>query len=75
MPSINSKTFFFLSNYYIFYFYLLPYSVTHRASQVALVVKNPPPNAGDLKRDTGSTPELEDPLEEGMAAHSSILAW
>ena len=28
-------------------------------------------NAGDL----GSIPGLEDPLEKGMAAHSSILAW
>ena len=58
MPSINSKSF-FLPNYYIFYFLLLPYSVIHRASQVALVLKNSPPNAGDLVRDTGSTPDLE----------------
>ena len=28
-------------------------------------------NAGDL----GSIPGREDPLEEGMATHSSILAW
>ena len=28
-------------------------------------------NMGDL----GSTPGLKDPLEEGMATHSSILAW
>ena len=40
---------------------------------MALVVKNPPANAGDL-RDAGSIPESE-LLEEGMAAHSSILAW
>ena len=44
------------------------------ASQVAPVVKNPPANAGDV-RDVGSIPGLEDPLEEEMAAHSSILAW
>ena len=25
--------------------------------------------------DVGSTPGWEDPLEEGMAIHSSILAW
>ena len=25
--------------------------------------------------DLGSIPGLEDPLEEGMATHSSILAW
>ena len=41
------------------------------ASQVALSVKNPPADAGD----TGSIPGLGDPLEEGMATHSSILAW
>ena len=43
-------------------------------AQVALVVKNPPVDAGD-KRDIGSIPGREDPLEEGMATHSSILAW
>ena len=37
--------------------------------QVALVAKNPPANAGN-KRD-----QDKDPLEEGMAAHSSIPAW
>ena len=43
----------------------------HRwASQVALVVKNPPVNAGEI-RSLG----WEDPLEEEMATHSSILAW
>ena len=42
--------------------------------QVALVVKNPPAGAGEF-RDVGSIPSWEDPLEEGMAAHSSILAW
>ena len=45
-----------------------------RASQVALVVKNPPANAGDL-RDMGSILAQEDPLEEETATHSSILAW
>ena len=35
------------------------------------VGKNPPANAGD----EGSTPGQEDPLEEEMATHSSILAW
>ena len=42
-------------------------------SQVVLVVKNPPANAGGI-RDMGSTPRLGDPLEEGMATHSRILA-
>ena len=41
---------------------------------VALVVKNPPVNAGDV-RDGGSIPGQEDPLEEGMGTYSSILAW
>ena len=38
------------------------------------MVKNPPANTGDV-RDTGSTLGWEDPLEEGMATHSSILVW
>ena len=33
--------------------------------------KNPPANSGDA----GSIPGQEDSLEEGMATHSSILAW
>ena len=41
---------------------------------MALVVKNPPVNAGDI-RDTSSILGWEGPLEEGMATHSSILAW
>ena len=39
-----------------------------------LVVKNSPAKAGDL-RDAGSISGQEDPLEEGMATHSSMLAW
>ena len=37
------------------------------------VVENSPANAGDMD----SVPSLgqEDPLEKGMATHSSILAW
>ena len=40
---------------------------------VALVVKKPPANAGDIRRkfDLGGQ---EDPLEEGMTAPSCILA-
>ena len=44
------------------------------ASQVALMVKNLPANAGDV-RDLGSIPGSEDSLEEGLATHSNILAW
>ena len=43
-------------------------------SQMALVVKNSPAKAGDI-RDVGLIPGLEDPLEEGITNHSSILAW
>ena len=38
------------------------------------MVKNPPANAGDVK-EVSLIPGPEDPLEEGMATHSSILAW
>ena len=41
---------------------------------MALVVKNPPANAGDT-RDMGSIPGLEDLLEEDMATHSTLLLW
>ena len=40
----------------------------------ALVVKNPPASAGDI-RDVGSIPGLGRSLEESMATHSSVLAW
>ena len=44
------------------------------ASQVMLVVKNPPTSAGDIA-DVGSVPGREDPLKEVPATtHSSILA-
>ena len=38
------------------------------------MVKSPPANAGDV-RDGGLIPGSEEPLEEGMAVHSSILVW
>ena len=41
---------------------------------MALVVKNPPANAGDI-RDMGLILGQEDPLGKGMTTHSSILAW
>ena len=43
-----------------------------RAPQVALVVKNLPANAGDIS-DAVQSLGQEDPLEEGVATHSSIL--
>ena len=39
-----------------------------------LLVKSPPPNAGDI-RDVGLILGQESPLEEGMETHSSILIW
>ena len=44
------------------------------ASQVALVVKYSLANTGDV-RDMVRSLGWEDPLEKGMATHSSILAW
>ena len=38
------------------------------------MAKNPPANAEDV-RHLGSIPGLENPLEEGMVTHPSILAW
>ena len=38
------------------------------------MVKNPPANAGGI-RDLVPSVSREDPQEEGMATHSSILAW
>ena len=43
-----------------------------RASQVVLVVKNLPAKAGDMRH---RFDPWEEPLEEEMASHSSILAW
>ena len=40
------------------------------ASRVVLVVKNPPAGAGEVR-----SLSWEDPLEEGMTVHSTILAW
>ena len=42
-----------------------------RASLVAQMVKNPPAMWETWVRSLGQ----EDPLEEGMATHCSILAW
>ena len=39
-----------------------------------LVMKNPLASAGDV-RDASSIPGSGRALEEGMAAHSGILAW
>ena len=46
-----------------------------RSSKLVLVVKNPPTNAGDIGEMQVWSLGQQDPLEEGMATHSSILAW
>ena len=52
------------------YIFLSPVQVF----QVALVVKNPPANTGDI-RNVSLIPESGRSLEEGMATYSNILAW
>ena len=42
---------------------------------MVLVVKNLPANAGDIRRHGFDRWVMKSPLEEGMATHSSILAW
>ena len=39
---------------------------------MSLVVKNLPTSAGDVR---DAFDPWEDPLEQGMAIHSSVLAW
>ena len=45
------------------------------ASQVLLVVKNSPDIAGNLTDAGSRSLGQEDPLEEEMETHSSILPW
>ena len=47
----------------------------HWVSQVTLAVKNPPANAGDIRECRVWSLGWGNLLEEGMATHSSILAW
>ena len=53
---------------------LLAHTPVWGASQVPLVVKNPPVNAADIA-DTCLILDREVLLEEGTTTHSSILAW
>ena len=48
--------------------------LTLRASQVALVVKNPPAVQETYEPQVQYLGQ-EDPLEEDVATHSSVLAW
>ena len=53
----------------------LGFSQVCGAFWVVPVVKNPHANAGDIE-DVGWDPWIgQNPLEEGIATHSSILAW
>ena len=54
----------------LFSTYFISWSMAQGDSQVVLVVKHLPVNAEDI-RNMG----WEEPLEDGMATHSSILAW
>ena len=42
---------------------------------MALMVKNPPAHAGDVRDAVCIVRGWGDPLEEEMATHPSILAW
>ena len=53
------------------YMYLYMYTFLYIASLVAQMVKNPPAKWETWVRFLGWV----DPLEEGVAPHSSILAW
>ena len=45
------------------------------ASQVMLVVENPPANARDIRERWVQSLGQDDPVEKGMVTSSSILAW
>ena len=60
--------------YNLFKFLTFYFVLEYRASQVVLVVKSLPSNAADIRKQIHSLGQ-EDPLEEEMATHSSILAW
>ena len=75
------------SSHWHFYFYhpgvyeafvwiliLIIFLIMCGAFQVVRVIKNPLANAGDVK-DVSLSLGWEDPLEEGRATHSNILAW
>ena len=53
---------------------LTKYMNVYQTSQMVLVLENLLANAGDV-RDTGPSLGWVEPLEEGMATYSSILAW
>ena len=54
-----------------FFFFIIALTKDFRASLVAQTVRNPPPVREAWVQSLG----WQDLLEEGMATHSSILAW
>ena len=64
-----------LNQFWYIYLFQTPVSKFRetRASQLVLVIKNPPANAGDII-DAGLIPGLGRSPGEGNATHSSILA-
>ena len=59
----------------MFAFIIFPFDIRLKgSSQVVLVLKNLPANAGDTG-DVSSIPGSAESPWGGMAAHSSILAW
>ena len=76
LPMFSSKTFIvsvLIFNSLIDFEFIFVYSV-RRASQVVLVVKNQPDNAGDVKDASLILGSGRDPKKD-MAVHGSILAW
>ena len=79
----QAMTSYWLLHYLLFHIYMwvmilslknYPLIPINMVSQVALVVKNWPANSGNIKR-RGFNPWVRKILEEGMATHSSFLAW
>ena len=70
------KWMWFYLSYFVHLLYVRHFIHTesfYTSYQHGAVIKNLPANAGDT-REVGLIPGQEDPLEEGMATHSSILA-
>ena len=72
IPTLTLRRFAVPPNSVFWLFKSVRFQVFCLASLVALMVKNPPANAGDPGSETLG---WEDLLEKGMAPHSSILAW
>ena len=81
MRPVESLMFPFLQAGLAVPFHTLTFSKHHGASSWGFpgssVVKRPSAKAGDVGDSSSFSGSLgqEDPLEEGMAMHSSILAW